>query len=88
MKRPHQMSRPQSRVGLGQGREGSGTARHNILANHPRLGNLSDEVQVIRHMEIGSFPQDERSALRASIQRVAIVLTFIGPWNKVCGSPE
>ena len=31
------MSRPQSRVGLGQVREVSGTARHNILANISRL---------------------------------------------------
>jgi hypothetical protein len=46
-------------VGLGQGREGSRTARHNILANPPRLGKIAVEVQVIRHMGVGSFAQTD-----------------------------
>ena len=57
MKRPHQMSRPQSRVGFGQGREVSRTARHNIPANASRLGEFSFEVQVIRHTKIKSYSQ-------------------------------
>ena len=36
-KRPHRMSLPQSRVGLGRGREVSRTARHNILANASQI---------------------------------------------------
>ena len=62
MKRPHQMSCPHAHVGLGQGREGSGTARHNILANVSRLSQEKIGVQVIRHMEIESFAQGWVSA--------------------------
>jgi hypothetical protein len=55
--RPHRMSRPQSRVGFGRGREVSRTARHNILANIFRVGQKKFEVKVIRHIKTKSFPQ-------------------------------
>jgi hypothetical protein len=55
--RPHRMSRPQSRVGFGRGREGSGSARHNILANVSRVGQKKIGVKVIRHRKSESFPQ-------------------------------
>jgi len=55
------MSRPQSRVGFGRGREVSGTARHNILANVFRVGQKKFGVKVIRHIKCESFPQGLRA---------------------------
>jgi hypothetical protein len=49
---------------LGRGREGSGTARHNILANVSRLEKNKIKVQVIRHTKTESFAQDTSGSRR------------------------